>query len=277
MSVREVVRHDLLVLQKSKLSWGGLLALLLPTAVAFAWSASGTTSGGTPKGIFAAMFAIVILVPIIIFVTTASAIARERESGTIRFLLGNPNDRSEVILGKMLSRALLVNGGLLVGSLGIALSALVLTDAPRLATIGVFAFLTMLFATSYVGLVVGISAVSANQMRSFVGIAAAYLFWSVGWLPGFPYSVSMFVVEKVEALLGRSLEPSSVVLVEVVNPPTAYMQSLQLLGPTFENVARGSSTANTLAPPPAVVGVLVAWTVVPLALGCLAFSRAEID
>ena len=277
MSVREVARHDLLVLRKSKLSWGVLLALLFPTTVAFGWSASGTAAGGTTEGIFATMFAVVILVPITVFVATGSAIAKERESGTIRFLLGNPNDRSEVVLGKMLSRTLLVDGGLLVGYLGIALSALVLTDAPRLVTIGVFAFPTMLFATSYVGLVVGISAASANQMRAIVGIAAAYLFWSVGWLPGFPYSVSMFVVEKVETLLGRSLEPSSVVLVEIVNPPTAYMQSLQLLGPTFENMARGSSTTGTLAPPSAVVGVLVAWTVVPLALGYLAFSRTEIN
>lgn len=277
MSVSAVLRADLSVLRRSKLAWGVFIVLLVPIVGAFYRSTAGLPAGKTNAGISAIVSAAMIVIPITALVASAFAIAAERETGTIRFLLGFPNERFEVVLGKVISRATLVNGALALGFLAVALIATVGASRPRLVTLGQFALLTMLFATSYVGLAVGISAAVTSQIRAIAGVVGSYLFWSIFWLPGFPYSASMFTVEKLEALLGGRLSPSSIMLVEIINPPTAYIQTLQLLGPTFENMARGSSTANTLAPPSVVIGVLVAWTVVPLALGYLAFRRAEIN
>lgn len=278
MSVRNVLRHDLLVLRRSRLVWGALAALLLPIVGAFLSAVTTNPAEKTFIGISLMAFVVMILLPVTVLVLASLSIAGERESGTIRYLLGFPNDRHEIVLGKALSRLALVNGCLVVGFALVALFAVVLTDRSRLGAIVGFALVTMLFATSYVGLAVGVSAAATSQMRAIVAAAAGYAFWTVFWLPGFPLSASMFVTDELASLVGHPLDPSTVRLIEIINPPTAYLQSLQLLGgDSFDTLARVSSTTGALAPPVAIVAVLVAWTVVPLAFGYWRFRNADLS
>ncbi|NEU58557.1 ABC transporter permease [Halorussus sp. MSC15.2] len=277
MSISDVVRTDLSVLRRSKLSWAVLTVLLFSTAGAFYRSINRTPVGTAEKGITAIAYGAMIVIPITALVASAFAIAAERENGTIRFLLGFPNERVEVVLGKVLSRAILVNGGLALGFLAVALLAVVGADRPRLITVGQFALLTMLFATSYVGLAVGISAGVTTQIRAIGGTIVAYLFWSIFWLPGFPYSVAVYVENLLAKIVGHELGRTTVVHIEVLNPPTAYMQTVQVLGPSFEEFSRGSSMASALVEPSVAIGSLVAWTVLPLAFGYWRFRAAEIN
>lgn len=277
MSISAVVRTDLSVLRRSKLTWGVLVALLLPTAGAFYRSIAESPVGQTGTGITTIVSAAMIVIPITALMASAFAVAGERETGTIRFLLGFPNERSEVVLGKVISRATLVNSGLTLGFLTVVLLAVAGTNRPRLVTLGQFALLTMLFATSYVGLAVGISTAVTSQIRAIAGVIGSYLFWSIFWLPGFPYSVSAYVQRVLAGVFGHELRPATVVRIEVLNPPTAYMQAVQILGPSFEEFARGSSTANALVSPTVAIGTLVAWTVLPIGLGYWQFRTAEIN
>lgn len=264
------------MLQRSKLSWAVLAILLLPTAGAFYRSVSKPPLGQIAAGITAIVLVSVIVVPITALVSSAFAVAAERETGTVRFLLGFPNDRLEIVLGKLVSRATLVNGGLALGFVVVSLLSIVGSGQSRLITLAQFGLLTMLFATSYVGLAVGISAAVSTQMRAITGVVGSYLFWSICWLPGFPYSVSVSLQDALAEFLGHELSPSTVVHIEIINPPTAYMQTIQVLGPSFEEFARGSSTASTLVSPTVALGSLVAWTVLPLAVGYWRFKNAEI-
>lgn len=277
MSIGTVVRADLSVLRRSKLAWSVFAFLLLPTFGAFYRSIDSHPVGKTSEGITAVTTAVMIVIPIVALVSSILAIAAERETGTIRFLLGFPNDRFEIVLGKVVSRATLVNGGLGLGFLFVGLMAIVWADSVPLDMLVQSMLLTMLFATSYIGLAVGISAAVTNQARAFTVAVGSYFFWTIAWLPSFPYSASASVQSLLAGLLGHELSPSTVVNIEILNPMVAYLQATQVLGPSFEKMARNSSTANVLASPSVAIAMLVAWAVLPLALGYWRFRNSEIN
>lgn len=277
MSVAEVLRHDLLVLRESKLSWAVFLALAGTVSLPFL--AIVTDTGGANaavRGQLVAAGAVAFVVPILAMAPCLFVLAKERESDTIRFLLSQPNDRSDVVVGKALSRTGLVYAGLCCGFLVVALGSVALAGAAHLVSLLLLTVLTLLFAGCYVGLAVGVSAWASSQTRAVVGTAGAYLLFTVAWLPYFPVSVSRKLVGIAESVAGGTLSPATVRLIELVNPLVAYGQALQVLGPTFENAARAYSSTNTLAAPGTALAALVAWTFVPLVLGYLSFARADL-
>ena len=277
MNLREIVRHDLLVVRNSRLAVGVFIGLVGVTAPVFGWTASNAATEATLRGLFTTMFSVMVLVPLFALVASAFVLAIERQSGRMRFLLVLPNQRSEIVIGKVLSRGTLVNGGLLTGFLLIGVVALALGDAAWLPEIGILTLLTMLFATGYVGVAIGVSAACANQVRAVIASLSVYLVSNVIWLPMFPVSGSQVTIDLLESVLSQSPGPVVVRAVEMLNPLIAYSQSLQLLGPSFENLARSISSTNTVADPILAIGILLGWVLTPISLGYLGFRRATIE
>ncbi len=278
MSWRVIARREFDDSVRSRLLWGlvAVVALMIaltsivPLAIP-AMDASALMGLGAASE-FAAM-----LVPIVALVAAYLAIAGERESGSLRLLLGLEPTRRRVVLGKFLGRAAVVAVGLAIGFVrASALSWVVYGGLPVGAFLAVLA-LTVGLGVSFVGIAVGISAATPTRARAMTLGIASYLGLALLWdlLPQGAHLV-------VEGSPPGGSVPAWFLFLEGLSPSGAYSAL----------VTRALSGADPALPGPEVllggpvpvflewwgfVLVLVAWTVVPLLGGYWVFERADLN
>jgi ABC-2 type transport system permease protein len=121
------------------------------------------------------------VVPVVALVGTYGALVGERTTGSVRFLLGLPNSRTDAYLGKYVSRALVVLVPLLVGTLvGAVVVALgyengSFLDALLLGVAGVP------FALAFVGMGLTCSAIADTDTRAVAAAIGAFVLFRAGW------------------------------------------------------------------------------------------------
>jgi len=104
-----------------------------------------------------------LLVPIMALIAAYLAIAGERESGSLKVLLGLPPSRGEVLVGKFLGRSGVVAVGLVLGfAVSGVVTLAVYGTLPLTAFVGTTA-LTAFLGVAFVGIAVGISALTATR------------------------------------------------------------------------------------------------------------------
>lgn len=211
-----------------------------------------------------------LFVPLVSLMTSYLSIAGERESGTIRILLGYPVTRSEMLVGKYLSRLAIVSTGVVLAFGVGAIGAVLLYDEPRLATLVTFCGLTLLFAGAFVGIGTAISATSRSRRRAMTKTIVTYFVLTLFWSRAGPATVPQILSTALDTLF--DIQPSGTAwrLFESLSPGEAYFQTLQLL--PVESTVGGGPIGGV-----AVVVILCLWIVVPPALGYLSFARADID
>lgn len=268
-SVVSVVRQDLLDVRRARLMQAVLGLYVLFVGVIFVGVA--LTEGQTVyTAIQLTVFIGFLFVPLVSLLASYIAIAGERDSGTIRFLLGYPLERSEVLLGKYVSRFGLVSVAVGLAFLVAGAVSMQLFDQPRLDTVATFGVLTLLFAGSYVGIGVAVSAVSDSRGRAMTNTVVMYFVFTLLWSRISPVTVPQIIAGAASLLLDIQLSGSIWRVFATLSPAEAYFRSLQLLpGGAFETSGSVSSVT--------VVAVLLTWIVVPPALGFLSFTRADID
>jgi ABC-2 type transport system permease protein len=263
---------------QSRLLWGlvafvavtvaltSAVPLLLPGASASALVGLGAASE------FAAM-----LVPIVALVAAYLAIAGERESGSLRLLLGLEPNRRTIVAGKFVGRSAIVGGGVAVGFLLAGVVALGVYGSLPLGAFLAVLGLTVGLGVVFVGIAVGISAATATRARAMTVGIAAYLGLALLWdlIPQGAHLV-------VEGGPPSGTVPGWFLLLEGVSPSGAYSAL----------VTRAVSAADPSIPGPAeLLGgplplylewwvfalVLVAWTVLPLLVGYWTFERADLN
>jgi ABC-2 type transport system permease protein len=217
------------------------------------------------------------LVPIVALVAAYLAIAGERESGSLRLLLGLEPNRGTVVLGKFLGRSGVVAVGLTVGFLvASVVTFLVYGTLPVVALLAVVG-LTVALGVAFVGIAIGISAATATRSRAMTLGIGVYLGLALLWdlLPQGAHLV-------VEGGPPSGTVPAWFVLLQGLSPSGAYSvlvtAALRLAEPSLPG------TADLLGGPvPVYVRwwvfalVLLAWTVVPLVAGYWTFTRADLD
>ncbi|WP_276271588.1 ABC transporter permease [Haloarcula litorea] len=212
-----------------------------------------------------------LFVPLVAALAGSLAVAGERESGTIRFLLGYPLARLELVVGKLLARLLVVVGAVAVAFAVGGVLALTRFPTPRLGAVAVFGALTALFAAAYVGMAVGVSAAVGSRSRAMSGVVGLYFVFTLLWSQVAPVTVPGILAAGLDWAFG--VRPSGPVWTVFANlsPAQAYFWSVQLVpGPAFE-------MSGAPLDGPTLVAVLAAWVVVPPALGYLRFARADIE
>ncbi|PSQ33120.1 hypothetical protein BRD11_05710 [Halobacteriales archaeon SW_12_69_24] len=121
MSLRTVVEDDLLRLRRSPLGWGVALTVMAVTAgigmIVLLFEIIDVS--GDPASFDNIMMTVGVLLsfllPFLAMLGSYSAIVHERDSGSIRFLLGLPNSRLDAYAGKYVSRTVLLSGSILAG------------------------------------------------------------------------------------------------------------------------------------------------------------------
>ena len=268
-SVRAVISQDLLDVRRSRLLqavFGGYVLFIVVIFLGVSLS-----PGPSIQGVIRLIVVIGFLfVPLIALLSGYLSIAGERESGTIRFLLGYPVRRSEIVLGKTITRLGVVFAAIGVAFLGGGAIAVVQFDTPHLGQVSIFGTMTALFAGAFVGMALGVSAATGSRSRAMSGTFGLYFVFTLLWSPQIsPVTVPGLIRAGTDLVLGIELTGLIWEVFSNLSPAAAYYWSLQLLsgfGPSSAPI--GGAVA---------VAILAGWIIVPPVLGYLWFARTDID
>jgi ABC-2 type transport system permease protein len=216
-----------------------------------------------------------LIIPLTALVVAYLAIAGERESGSIKILLGLPHTRGDVVFGKLVGRTLVVTAGILVAFAGAALTMLALFGELPVVDFLLLTLVTAFFGLTYVGIAIGASAFTATRSRAMALAIAAFFLFQVVW-----DLVPLGVYYAVEGALPSGALPAWYHFVRVLNPNTAYGQTADIVfsgtGPVVPAEALAGSSVPFYVQNWFGLVILLFWLVVPVALGYWRFERADI-
>jgi ABC-2 type transport system permease protein len=278
VSVRDVLtvaRHDFLNARRSKLVWGVIGIYVAFVALVF-YAGSTATDPSVNQTLFTQVALTALLLPLVAVSGSYLAVAGERESNTVRFLLSQPVSRRAVVGGKLLSRVVLLAVALAVAVLsGVAIVAATYPET-NLASLAKFFALTMLLVAAYVAVSVAISAASGSRSRAISGAIGFYFVSDVLFLFG-DLSVVGLLEYLLEDVLGGDYHPFFYEAVRSLSPANAYLNStLAIFSP--DNFARLEVPGDLpfYLETEFMFVILAGWIVVPTVLGVLAFQRTEL-
>lgn len=121
------------------------------------------------------------VLPLVGLLGSYAALVGERETGSVRFLLGLPNSRDDAYLGKLGSRALVVTVPLVVGlALAGVVVALTFEGGSLLGVLGLAA-VSVPYALLFVGVGLTASAYADTSNRAVAVVIAVFAVLRAGW------------------------------------------------------------------------------------------------
>ncbi|APX00244.1 copper ABC transporter permease (plasmid) [Halobiforma lacisalsi AJ5] len=273
-----IARREFRDVRRSKALWGavGGFAVFLGFILV---SGQGRTAPDT-----AALSSLVgilsFFLPLMILAIGYPAITGERESGSIKYLLGLPNTRLEVFAGKVIGRTVIA---IVAVSILLTVSAVVLRvwhgSFPMLEYAG-FALLTLYFTVIWIGISVGVSAMCAARGRALAAMLGIYLGGGILWaVPQLTPQASFAYL--VETVLGLDPAPQLYDFVLHLSPSFTYIIATNglALGIRDDNpeIYAGHYTDGhpVYLQDWFMLVLLLVWLVVPLSIGYLRFRSAD--
>ena len=211
------------------------------------------------------------LLPLVGLVGSYAALVGERETGSVRFLLGLPNSRDDAYVGKLLARSTVVCVPLVVCLLltGVIV-ALTFRDGSFLAMAGLTA-VSIPYALLFVGIGLTASAYAETSNRAVAVVLAVFAVLRGGWP-----AVQFLMLTGVEDAYPR---PEWYFWVGRLNPINAYVK-LTTLFAEFEYghplITASGEVATVATTHWFAAVVLLAWTVLAPVAGLLYFRRRDL-
>ncbi len=208
-----------------------------------------------------------VFVPVASVVVGYQAIVKRRENGALRVVLSFPHTRREVVLGTAVGRsvvaAVLITTGFLVATAVYLLRA----GVPDLGLLALAWLLALLIGVAMAAFAVGVSASVRTTNRAVVTCFGAFMAFLGIW--GQIPALARYVANGFSMPPGP--QPEWALVFTHLNPITAYRTTMATLLPG------GASTDPAFyATPWFGVLVLLAWIVVPLAIGATRFDRDDL-
>lgn len=209
---------------------------------------------------------VLLIVPLMGFSLGSMAIANDRESGALAYVMAQPVSSLEVLLGKFLGLSVALTAALLIG---FGLSGLLVAVRGSTSEIGnflVLAGLTVMLAI--VSLSVGIL-VSSGIRKGSTAIGSALFLWLIfAFLSDLGLMGTAVVLNvDIQGLFTMALiNPMQVFKMAVI---VAIRDNLEVLGPAGVYAVRTYGDGLL----PILMGILVAWALVPLSLGAFVLKR----
>lgn len=241
----------------------GLSFLSLAGADMVGFAAFGRTAAGLIN-------LVILVVPLMALTIGAQSIALEAERGTLGLLLAQPVSRPEAIAGKFLGAALALLGAI---TAGFGCAALFL--APHVAAaaspgvLGWLVFAAFLFSLAMLAVGFLLSALSS---RAGVATGVAIFVWFFLVLLGDLGLMGSALIMKVSTPTLLGLAIANPVQAFKITALLSLNATLDLLGPAgmYAVSVYGRGLAGFL------IGILVAWTLVPLLAGGIVFGRKNV-
>jgi ABC-2 type transport system permease protein len=125
--------------------------------------------------------ALSLLLPLVGLISSYAALVGERETGSVRFLLGLPNSRVDAYSGKFLSRSTVVLIPLIIGMVLTAIVvALTFEDGSFLGMLGL-TLVSVPYALLFVGIGLSASAYADSSNRAVAIVIAVFVTLRMGW------------------------------------------------------------------------------------------------
>ncbi len=281
MTVRSVVHKDFLDARRSKIVWfvGGHYALLTVLFFLQVWVSDSGSHPEVLEALWNMVFVGAVFIPAIALVAAYLAIAGERESGSIKHLLSTPISRRDVVVGKYLSRTMIVGASLLLGFVLAAVLSALLFDSLMAGVFVRIAALTTIYALAYVAVAIGISAATASRSRAMAGAIGFYFVTNL--MTVFDRVSALAAIEYVlNDLLGLGVGDDPIQFLGMLtNPTQAYFVSTIGAFPAEMTAAMELPAAESLSwylQPEVGFLLLCVWLVGPILFGIYRFERADI-
>ncbi|WP_339102395.1 ABC transporter permease subunit [Haloterrigena salinisoli] len=272
MSTLDVAKKDFLDVRRAKIVWFVSSLYVLIAVLMFYF---GQNNADDPEFYYALTMLTgngAMILTLVALVTAYLAIAGERESGSIKYMLSIPNSRRDVVLGKFLTRSTVVIGSILVGfGIGAILGTLWYPSIDVEMLLGALA-LTILFTLTYVSVAIGISAATASRSRAMGGTIGFFFVTTVLAL----FRMVSFALNWIlNDLFGLDLSQNALSFIEAaMSPIMAFFGAMDLVFPS--QVSQTAPDSPWYLEGEVMIVILLAWLVVPLVLGIWRFERADL-
>jgi len=214
----------------------------------------------------------IFLIPLIALLISHDAIVGDMERGTMLLLLSYPVARWQVLLGKFLGHLAVLAFATCLGY-GLAAAALLATGS-RIDDDSFAAFAAMIGSSVLLGAVFIAIGYLVSALARDRGTAAGVCI-GLWLLLVLIYDMALLGLLALDQ--GRNISAGVVNAILLFNPTDVY-RIFNLT--SFANVRMFAGTAglaqNTSLSAPALLAALILWTLVPLGLASLAFSRREL-
>ncbi len=271
-----------LVFLGSPRSIAGAIAAFAGIAVAVALVLSDTAPSGLGVDGTVVLVAGILsfVVPLVALVASYGAVVGERETGSIRFLLGLPNSRDDAYLGKLCSRTVAIVAPL-VAALALTGGIVALTSGePVLRPAGLgkmlgLAAVTLPYVLVFIGIGLTASAYADSSNRAVAAVIAVFAFLRVGW-PALQEVVWGLV--RPENLSPSAARPAWFFWSDRLNPINAYLETASLL--VEGEIPLVARPPEPVAPVATSIGfavvVLLVWAALAPVGGLLYFRRRDL-
>ncbi|MFQ3295501.1 MAG: ABC-2 type transport system permease protein, partial [Natrialbaceae archaeon] len=263
-----------------KALWGlSVVFLLLALVMTYAYiNIEALASAGSQSGLGLALFLAGIaglFVSIAAILVAYKALAGERDSGSIKLLLGLPHTRTDIVIGKVVGRSGVLMLPLLIAFVLAGVYAGVSLDQFAPLDYLIFVFMTLVLALTYVSIVVGISSSTGSTSRASALAIGFLLLFELIW-DGITFGIAYVT----NGFAFPTTMPDWMFVINQLPPSSAYNISLYAVIPD----AMDSQTATVAfeqfdafyATPWLGVVILLFWIVVPVSIGLQRFKSADL-
>lgn len=189
-----------------------------------------------------------------------NAIVGERESGSMKFLLGQPHTRRDVVLGKFIGRAAVVSVTVLIAFTVVGVHYAVLAESPSVTAYAILMGKILLLSVIFVAVAIAFSA----ALRS--GTVATWGAIGISVLFAFVWDTVLIVIET-SMFPPQSTIPNWFYLIRRLNPKYAFMNV---------NAADIGGTVPFYLDSWFGGVILVGWLLASLGVASLRFERGDI-
>lgn len=207
-----------------------------------------------------------LLVPLVGILIGYRTIIGERVSGTIRILLSLPHARFEVVLGKLLSRVVLVSATATLGATVGYLSLILFGGSVRVLDYAMVIALALLLQATFVAISIGLSAGIDSETVVVATALGSVILFTVLW-----QSVVQTLEGFLSALGAEAIAQPITEFIYAINPVLAFSRLASLAIGTGDQV--GSIWREWWV----AILVLLCWFMVPVLIGGWRFERMELS
>jgi ABC-2 type transport system permease protein len=215
----------------------------------------------------------VFFVPMIGLAVGYGAVANERQTGSLRLLLGLPNSRADVVFGKFVGRTLVVVLSIAVGYAVAGTIALSTYESFDARIFGVYTALTAFYGIVYIAFAIGVSSVLRSRAKALVGASTAYLLFIVGW------DILLLFLQL--AVYGQEIPegglPDWFKFLGLANPSTSFMYAVRSVVPAYRELTFYPDSSAAYMQEWVGFPLLLCWGLVPLGLGYYRFRSAHLS
>ena len=201
-----------------------------------------------------------------------AAIAGERDSGSVRLLIGLPNSRRDVVFGKFIGRCAVLFIAILSGYSVVAVLALVSYESFAAPEFILYTVLTLFYGAVYVAIGIGFSSVMKSRRTALIGATSLYVLFQLGW----DLVAALLQTATVGFDPGSSGAPPWVIVVYALNPTAAVGYATRAVIPTFDEIMWYPESASFYPPEWAGFTILTGWLVLSLGVGYFRFQSTDI-